>query len=175
MLSLVLRSLAQKRLLSILVLQGLLISCSAPVPAISPSVAPSVIATKPNQGQMLPISAQVKVGNQMIQLEVAKTPAQQAMGLMFRTELAANRGMLFPFNPPRQVGFWMQNCRINLDMVFLREGKVQYIAANVPPCQKEPCPVYGPNVPVDQVIELRGGRAQELGLKVGDRLTVQSL
>lgn len=164
---------------SILVLEILLISCTPPVPAVSPDQAtspqmsPSAGQITAKLGQELPISATVQIGNQVIQLEVAKTADQQEMGLMYRKELAANRGMLFPFGSPRPVGFWMKNCFINLDMVFLRDGKVESIATNVPPCTKEPCPVYNSKVPVDQVIELRGGRAQELGLKVGDRLTVK--
>jgi uncharacterized membrane protein (UPF0127 family) len=127
------------------------------------------------KGQMLPIAAEAEIGSQLIQLEVAQTPRQQALGLMFRTSLAPNRGMLFPFDRPRVVGFWMKNCKISLDMIFLRNGIVQGIEAEVPPCLTDSCPSYGPNVPVDQVIELRGGRAQELGLQMGDRISVQPL
>ena len=147
---------------------------SSPAPVSSPSPATTPLA---NAGQSLPIAAQVVIGDQTIQLEVAKTPEQQAMGLMFRTELAPDRGMLFPFNPPRPVSFWMKNVAINLDMVFLRNGTVVDIARQVPPCTTDPCPVYGPAKPVeiDQVIELRGGRAAELGLKVGDRLVVKPM
>jgi uncharacterized protein len=152
--------------------------CSS-VPAVSPTTTPGAtqLANPEFQtvalGQTLPITAQVKVGNQVIGLEVAKTEQQQEMGLMYRKHLEDNRGMLFPFDPPRPVGFWMKNCLINLDMVFLRNGKVIEIAHNVPPCQKEPCPVYGTPAEVDQVIELRGGRARELGIKPGDRLIVE--
>lgn len=128
-----------------------------------------------NSGQSLPISATVDIGGQTIQLEVAKTLEQKAMGLMFRPELGANRGMLFLFDPPRPVSFWMKNVLIDLDMVFLRNGKVIAIASNVPPCKAEPCPYYGPPDVIDQVIELRGGRAAELGIQTGDRLTVKSV
>jgi uncharacterized membrane protein (UPF0127 family) len=83
--------------------------------------------------------------------------------------------MLFPFAQPRVVGFWMKNCKIPLDMIFLRDGVVKAIQVNALPCQQEPCPTYGPNVPVDQVIELRGGRSQELGVKVGDRIPITFL
>ncbi|NEO54848.1 MAG: hypothetical protein F6K54_18235 [Okeania sp. SIO3B5] len=124
-------------------------------------------------GQMLPISAQASFSGQTINLEVAQTPLEQGIGLMFRTELPDDRGMLFDINPPRTVNFWMRNVFINLDMVFLRNGEVQAIFSNLPPCESEPCPTYGPNVPVDGVIELRGGRAAELGLRVGDRLDIQ--
>jgi len=123
--------------------------------------------------QTLPISATVSVGEQTIGLEVAKTPEQQEKGLMFRTKLEPDRGMLFSFTPARPVGFWMKNTLIELDMVFLRNGKVVAVASNVPPCKTDPCPVYGPQAEVDQVIELRGGRAKELGIKAGDRLVVK--
>lgn len=127
------------------------------------------------KGQMLPISAIAQIGSQQIELEVAQTPRQQAIGLMFRTSLPPDRGMLFSFQPPRMVGFWMKNCKIALDMIFIRDGVVQDIQAEAPPCTSEPCPTYGPSVPVDQVIELQGGRAQELGVQVGDRIVIQPL
>lgn len=126
-------------------------------------------------GQMLPISAQASFSGQTVNLEVAQTPLEQAMGLMFRSELPDNQGMLFSINPPRTVNFWMRNVFINLDMVFLKNGEVQAIFSNLPPCETEPCPTYGPNTPVDGVIELRGGRATELGLKVGDRIDIQPI
>lgn len=116
----------------------------------------------------------MQVGAQQIQLEVAKTPEQLATGLMYRTTLAADRGMLFVFKPARPVSFWMKNVPMNLDMVFLQAGTVVKIAEQVPPCTTEPCPVYGPaGIVVDQVIELRGGRAAELGLQSGDRLEIK--
>lgn len=138
-------------------------------PVSNSPVSNSVVA----QGQNLPISAQVSIGEKIIKLEVASTAQQQALGLMYRNSLADDRGMLFPFDPPRSVNFWMKNVKINLDMIFIKDGKVVSIAANVPPCTSEPCPLYSPKQTIDTVIELRGGRAAELGLKVGDRLTVE--
>jgi len=115
------------------------------------------------------------ISGKLIELEVARTVQQQTTGLMYRASLPDNRGMLFAFNPPIAVSFWMKNVQINLDMVFMYQGKVTFVAANVPPCRSEPCPVYGPGTVIDQVIELRGGRAKELGIKVGDRITIQYL
>lgn len=130
-----------------------------------------------DMGQILPVSVNTVLGDralaepsQRIGLEVAQTPEEQAIGLMFRTELPDDRGMLFPIAPARNVRFWMRNVLIELDMIFLREGIVQAIIPNVPPCFSETCPNYGPDVPVDGVIELKGGRAAQLGLKVGDRI-----
>jgi len=124
------------------------------------------------EGQVLPITAQAEISGQVINLEVAKTPQEQTMGLMYRTELADDRGMLFSFDPPRIVNFWMKNCKISLDMIFIRSSVVKAISIDVPPCVAEPCPIYGSGISVDQVIELRGGRSRELDLKVGDRIIV---
>ncbi|PZV15418.1 MAG: hypothetical protein DCF22_07255 [Leptolyngbya sp.] len=163
---------------SILVLGLLINGCSAPVVSVSPeknsiSQTSEFSLALAKVGQMLPVSAQVKIGDQLIQLEVARTVEQQSMGLMYRSALDANHGMLFPFSLPRPVSFWMKNVVIDLDMVFLRNGQVVSVSSNVPPCKAEPCPVYGPKDSIDQVIELRGGRAMELGIKPGDRLPVQ--
>ncbi len=127
------------------------------------------------QGQMLPVTAKTKIAGTTIRLEVAQTPEQQSLGLMFRESLADDRGMLFPFESERLASFWMKNVSISLDMLFLNGDRVVGIAASVPPCTAEPCPIYGPNALVNQVIELRGGRAQELGVKPGDTIIIESL
>lgn len=160
--------------LGMLLLSFVLIGC-LPSATSSSSDLPPLEASlhQPSSGQSLPISAQAQVSGQVIDLEVAQTPQQQAMGLMYRTVLADNQGMLFPFDPPQPVSFWMKNVAISLDMIFLKNGRVVEIAANVPPCKTATCPVYGPKSHIDQVIELRGGRAVELGLQVGDPVSIQ--
>jgi uncharacterized membrane protein (UPF0127 family) len=123
----------------------------------------------------IPISAKTRIKNQEIELEVAQTNEQKQLGLMFRPSLPDNRGMLFLFSPARQVKFWMKNVVISLDMIFLKNGVIKSIESNVPPCSVDPCPIYGPNVPIDMVIELNGGRASDLGLQIGDRLNIDFL
>jgi uncharacterized protein len=152
----------------------LLLACAPPSVSSSPGT-PAPGVPEANGGQVLPITAVAEAAGQIIQLEVARTPEQQAMGLMFRSPLPADRGMLFLFNPPRQVHFWMKNTPSPLDMIFLRNGEVKAISLNVPPCTTTPCPTYGPWTEIDQVIELRSGRATELGLKVGDRVSIRFL
>lgn len=153
----------------LLVTGSLLLGCQAPSqgnrsPAISMGVP-----------QYLPITAKVNIHNHWIELEVARTPAQQQLGLMFRPHLPANRGMLFPVSPPQVASFWMKNCLIALDLIFIRSGRVVAIAAEAPPCHTPACPIYESGVPVDYVLELAAGRAAELGLQVGDSLTIQYL
>ncbi|MTJ49611.1 DUF192 domain-containing protein [Dolichospermum sp. UHCC 0259] len=155
----------------------LLMGCSSLTTAQSPAVTPeSSTQTPVNLGQNLPISAEATLPeNIKIQLEVARTQEQQQMGLMYRKALPDNQGMLFLFPIAQPVQFWMKNVPVALDMVFLRKGVVQYIQASAPPCDIEPCPTYGPNVLIDQVIELRSGRAKELGLKKGDQIKIDFL
>lgn len=125
--------------------------------------------------QNLPISAKAQINNHSIKLEVAKTAGQQDIGLMYRTSLADDKGMLFEFKSAQKVSFWMKNCKISLDMIFLRDGVVEAIQLSAPPCTADPCPAYGPDTAVDRVIELRGGQATELGVKVGDRIEIEFL
>ncbi len=155
----------------------LIVGCSDPTPAEPPMN--EINSSTPNpkhQGQELPISAIATLTNgNKIKLEVAKTPQQQAMGLMYRPALPDDRGMLFPFPSPQPVSFWMFNVPVPLDMVFLYKDEVKAITASAPPCKKTPCPTYGPSTPIDQVIELRSGRAAELGLKVKDKVRIDFL
>ena len=148
----------------------LLLGCTSPVKRIVSSIATA-------QGQKLPLTAQFSSNGQTILLEVAKTPQESEIGLMHRTSLAKDRGMLFLFTPPRYVQFWMKNTLIPLDMLFVSNGVVKYIGANIPPCQADPCPSYGPKekIQIDRVVELSAGRAAELKLKVGDRLQIQDI
>jgi uncharacterized membrane protein (UPF0127 family) len=160
-------------LVSIL-LSILLMGCSPRTNA-QDSLNTPATATIP-KGQNLPISAQaILPQGTKIQLEVARTQAEQMMGLMYRPALPDDRGMLFEFSSPQPVQFWMKNVPVALDMVFLNQGVVRYIQSAAPPCESEPCPTYGPNVPINQVIELRAGRAKELGLKIGDVIKVESV
>jgi hypothetical protein len=126
------------------------------------------------RGQNLPISASATIAGRKFELEVAKTPQQQQIGLMYRTSLADNRGMLFVFASPQPTRFWMKNTLIPLDMIFLRQGKVMAIASAVP-CTTTTCPTYGADTDIDQVIELRSGTIAQIGLKVGDRVKIHYL
>ncbi|PSB03945.1 DUF192 domain-containing protein [Merismopedia glauca] len=170
------------------ILVGILVlACNSPTSTYLPSStstphnpSETIISPKPpipeNFGQNLPITAKTTLKNQTIEIEVAQTPQQQTIGLMYRKVLPANRGMLFPFNPPQPVSFWMKNTLIPLDIIFISNGKVRSIASSVPPCQKDPCPTYGPTNSreiIDNVLELPAGRAQELGLQTGSEIEIE--
>ena len=102
-------------------------------------------------------------------VELARSEAEQARGLMFRERLAPDRGMLFPFDPPRPASFWMKNTLIPLDMIFVRaDGSIARIAANTTPHSLEP---VGVAEPVAAVLEIAGGRAAALGIVEGDEVS----
>ncbi|MEM7046197.1 MAG: DUF192 domain-containing protein [Pseudomonadota bacterium] len=102
--------------------------------------------------------------------EVARTPATRSQGLMNRPHLPADRGMLFVFDPPQSVSFWMKNTLISLDIIFIAEdGTIRRIAQQTTPHSTTPLPSGGA---VSYVLEIAGGRALELGITVGDRVVV---
>ncbi|MEL4895665.1 DUF192 domain-containing protein [Crocosphaera sp. Alani8] len=156
----------------ILLITLFLVGCSPSTQAKYPQDVTQEIT---ENGQQLPISATFTIEETLIELEVAKTPEQQQMGLMYRQSLEENRGMIFVFDQLRPVRFWMKNVNISLDMIFLADGRVKAVIDNVPPCSVDPCPTYGPENLVNQVIELRGGRAEELGIEPGDELEIEFL
>jgi uncharacterized membrane protein (UPF0127 family) len=104
-------------------------------------------------------------------VEVARTEAEQAQGLMNRQTLAPDRGMVFPYDPPRQASFWMKNTLIPLDIIFIRaDGTIARIEANTVPLSLDP---VASGEPVATVLELAGGRAAELGITPGAKVVWQ--
>jgi len=101
-------------------------------------------------------------------VEVARTEVQQERGLMFRSHLAPDAGMIFPMTPPRAVSFWMKNTIIPLDMIFIRaDGSIARIAAQTVPYSLAP---VSSGEPVAAVLEIAGGRAAELGINEDDKV-----
>lgn len=107
-------------------------------------------------------------GTATYSVELAITPEQRSQGLMFREELPKTAGMLFIFDPPRRVGFWMRNTLIPLDMIFAdRNGVVQRVHVNAIPGDETTIP-GGPGV--FAVLEINGGQARTLGVAPGTEL-----
>ena len=118
--------------------------------------------------QTVPLTIRSATGGHRFTVEVARTPEEQRTGLMFRRSLAGDRGMIFPFASPQEAAFWMKNTLIPLDMIFIRADRtIARIAANTTPGSLQPVPA---GEPVVAVLELRGGRAAELGIRAGDRV-----
>ena len=101
-------------------------------------------------------------------VEVARSLEQQQTGMMNRNSLAPDRGMIFPYDPPQPVAFWMKNTLIPLDMVFISPGgKILRIEDSAVPLSLDQVPSGGP---IEAVLELAGGRSAELGIKPGDQV-----
>jgi uncharacterized membrane protein (UPF0127 family) len=97
----------------------------------------------------------------VLQSEVMVKDEDRAMGLMFRPSLPSDHGMLFLFERPDFHGIWMKNCRFPIDIVWLDEGRrVVDVAARVPPCKADPCPVYQPMGRASYVVEMGAGQAE---------------
>ena len=104
-------------------------------------------------------------------VEVARTSEEQARGLMERQSLGPDRGMVFTYQPPQAVAFWMKNTLIPLDIIFISPGgQILRIEANTVPLSEDP---VGSGDAVEAVLELAGGRAAELGISAGDKVQWQ--
>ena len=113
-------------------------------------------------------------GKHVFQVDTAKTEPEQQRGLMYRTGIPANGGMLFhPYPPdgsgPRQASFWMKNTPSPLDIIYIRADRtIARIAENTVPFSEAPIPS---GEPVSAVLEINGGKSAELGIAEGDKVT----
>jgi hypothetical protein len=117
--------------------------------------------------QRVPLTIHSANGTHRFTVQVAATEEQQERGLMFYRSLGPDQGMIFPYSPPQEVSFWMENTLIPLDIIFIRpDGTIARIT-NAKPLDRTPLPS---GVPIAAVLEIRGGRAAELGIREGDRV-----
>jgi uncharacterized membrane protein (UPF0127 family) len=105
-------------------------------------------------------------GNHRFTVEIAGTAGQQERGLMFRKSLAGDRGMIFPYEPPQEVAFWMKNTLIPLDIIFIRSDGTIGRITHAKELDLTPLPS---GEPIGAVLEIRSGRAAELGIREGDK------
>jgi uncharacterized membrane protein (UPF0127 family) len=116
-----------------------------------------------------PLSIRTAAGSEYrFVVEMAETPKQMMQGLMYRTELAPDAGMLFVHEADRVATMWMKNTYIPLDMLFIdRTGRIAGIHERAQPRSLRT--IAAPE-PVRAVLELNGGTASRLGIRVGDRV-----
>ncbi len=114
-----------------------------------------------------PLTVKTAKGTLHYRVEVAATPQQQSRGLMYRTSLPENGGMIFPMVPQRFASFWMKNTYIPLDIIFIRaDGTIERIANALP---EDLTPIES-GEPVATVLEIKGGEAAARGIAAGDRV-----
>ncbi len=150
---------------------GLLAACSpGTTTASAQTLAPAAAARHPVSGLEV-IDLVVERGAQKLafKVEVAASPEAQAKGLMFRTSLGDDEGMIFPSAVPEPKSFWMKNTPLSLDIIFIGpDGRISNIAANTVPYSLDSVRSSGL---ASAVLELRAGRAKELGIVPGDRVS----
>ena len=125
-------------------------------------------AGRAESGPLEPLTIETGTGAHAIQVEVARTPEERSIGLMHRTGLAPDRGMLFDYGATRPATMWMKNTLISLDMFFAEsDGRIVTIAERTTPLSEKR---IHSGQPVRFVLEMIGGSAQRLGIAPGDRL-----
>lgn len=113
-----------------------------------------------------PLTITTRKGAVQFTVEMATTPEERAKGLMYRTELKPDAGMLFDFEVDQPVYMWMKNTYIPLDMLFIRaDGRIASIATDTTPLSTE---TISSDVPVRAVLELPAGTVRARGIAVGD-------
>lgn len=139
---------------------GLLFTCDGPT--IVYAQAPPALATDE-------VTVETRAGGRhRFRVEIARTGEQQAQGLMFRTALAADAGMLFDYPQPTHVAIWMKNTLIPLDVIFIgRDGRIVRIYERAVPLSLA---TMASGEPVRAVLEVNGGTAERLSIRPGDRV-----
>ena len=108
------------------------------------------------------------INNIPIPLETMNTPEEHMTGMMGRDSLEG--GMLFPYDTVQRRDFHMQNCKIPLDIIFIKQGKINNIHHNCPPCKQNNCPKYSGIA--DNVLEFPGGYCKKHNINRGDEINL---
>ena len=125
-----------------------------------------------------PVIIETDDGSVLVNAEVADTPERTQLGLMHRTELADDAGMVFLFFQDTASGFWMKNTLIPLSIAFFDErGKIVAIL-DMEPCSEEQaeseegCPIYNPGATYRGALEVNQGAFDGWGVEIGDIVRV---
>lgn len=125
----------------------------------------------PNRPQTLNQTL-LKIGDTVVNTEVADTPDKRGKGLGNRESIASDSGMLFIFESSKKYQFWMKGLKFPLDFIFIRDGKVVDLLRNIdPPTSGQDdsaLPVYEPVVPIDMTLEVNKGFIDAHNIRIGD-------
>ncbi|KKU94128.1 MAG: hypothetical protein UY26_C0003G0279 [Candidatus Jorgensenbacteria bacterium GW2011_GWA1_48_13] len=136
------------------------------------------VAPYVNQISAVKRKSEIKINDQLIVAEVAKTEGERARGLGGREDIGVNEGMLFLFDNVGVYPFWMKGMKFAIDIVWINGDKIVDITENVAPEPGESdaeLAVYYPSVPVNRVLELRAGRVRLLRTVEGDLVKIRPL
>ena len=155
--------------IAVLCIVGCLAACS-PQPAAEATPAADAatpIRHRESGLEVIPLKVTTATGAHRFQVEVAATTAEQQKGLMFRTAMGPDEGMIFPNDPPQLRSFWMKNTVIPLDIIYIGPDRRVLNIVRGEPYSTASLPSAGP---VINVLELAAGRSEQLGIKPGDRV-----
>jgi len=121
-------------------------------------------------------TAQIQVGSNNVAVKLAKSIEEQRQGLSGVSVLGENDGMLFVFQSKSQTPFWMKDMLIPLDMIWITDGKVVQVDADIPfppaGIPESGLKLYIPDSPANYVLEVNAGWAKSHNVKVGDSVTI---
>jgi uncharacterized membrane protein (UPF0127 family) len=118
------------------------------------------------------IEIQTTSGSVFIKAEVVTSPEDREKGLMKRSDLPEEKGMLFVYNEDINPNFWMKNMLIPIDIIFIdADHNIKYIAESVQPCESEvKCELYNAGTPVRYVLEVKSGYAEKYDVVLGNKV-----
>jgi uncharacterized membrane protein (UPF0127 family) len=135
---------------------------AAPTASVAPSARPQA-SCEPTTSR-----AHVLLGDRKVPVDLAFTPESRTKGLSGRPCLARGTGLVLGWDVPTPAQIWMPDMNFAIDVVFVRGEQVVAVYADAQPCVRgRPCPTFGPDVPVDYVLEVPAGSCAEWGLKAG--------
>lgn len=123
-----------------------------------------------------PSNGQLKIGDNLLNVEIADTQDKRQIGLGGRDNLATNSGMLFVFSNTDKHSFWMKDVHFSLDFIWILDNKIIDITPNVPPPTPDQSvntlPIYESNSPINKVLEVNGGYVSSHNIQVGDSINL---
>lgn len=111
----------------------------------------------------------VQIDGQKFFVELALTEEKQAQGLGQRKDIKENEGMLFVFPEKKEHSFWMKDMQFDLDIIWIEEGKIVYIAKNVSQRSLE---TINPKINADKVLEIQGGLSDKYNFQIGNSVKI---
>jgi hypothetical protein len=122
----------------------------------------------------VPLTISAAEGEVVLQVEIADTPEERAVGLMHRSSLPEDAGMAFLWDEPVEAGFWMKDTLIPLQIAFWGEDGAILALFEMTPCEAEPCETYGPDEPYAGAVEANSGWFTAHGVEVGDTVELDA-
>ena len=139
----------------------------------------AVLGFGKNLPSLLPFggNAEAEINGKKVELIVAKTDEDRIMGLSGKENLPKNQGMLFVFEEKGKYSFWMKEMKFPIDIIYINGDRVVHIVKNAtPPKDLGIIPErYAPAEPVNYVLELNAGKAEELNIEKGSKITFSGL